>query len=103
MERSGEINNIMIPESNKIVIAVDNYENEQEMFNAIGDIIKHLTRNQEECFVYADDIECGVYVIAHTHSNRDIDWGGSRFMLVTSGEEDEILQRREEANKEESV
>lgn len=90
----------MIPESNRIEIVRDNYESEQEMFNAIGDIIKHLTRNQEECFVYADDVGYGVYVIVHVHNNRDADWGGSRLMLVTSDEEDEILQRREEAGKE---
>lgn len=83
-------------ESNKIVIVRDNYNSEEEMFNAIGDIIKHLTRNQEECFIYADDIGLGIYIIEHAHHNTNEDWGDNRFMLVTSDEEDEILQRREE-------
>lgn len=90
-------------ESNKIVVAKDNYNSEQEMFNAIGDIIKHLTRNQEECFVYAADVDYGIYVIAHAHNNGDEDLGDNRFMLVTPDEEDEILARREETNEEELI
>lgn len=86
---------------NKIVISRGNYNSEEEMFNAIGDIIKHLTKNDEECFVYADDISFGIYVIAHTHHNTTEDWEENRFMLVTSEEEDEILQRRKEESEDE--
>ena len=68
--------------SNEVVICRDNYGSDEEMFNAIGDIIKHLTRNEEECFVYADDVGCGIYTIQHTHDNRYDDYGDVRFMLV---------------------
>lgn len=89
-------------EENKIVVCKSNYDSEQEMFNAIGDIIKHLTRNNEECLVYADDVGIGVYVIEHVHDNsKTEDWGTDRFMLVTSEEEDEILAKRDEQEEEE--
>lgn len=86
---------------NKIVVSRDSYNSEKDMFNAIGELINHLTRNGEECLVYADDINCGIYVIAHAHDNATEDWGENRFMLVTSDEEDEILQKRKEEAEEE--
>ena len=89
--------------SNDIIVCRRNYNSDKELFDAIGDIINHLTKNQEECLVYADEIGSGIYVIRHAHDNRYNDYGDVRFMIVTSKEEDEILARREEANEEELI
>lgn len=81
----------------RIVFDKESYKNEEEMWAAVARQLKILTENDYEVYFRAEDSNIGIYQLdfAHDPNSGEDDWGCSRFMLVTSEEEDEIFSRRD--------
>lgn len=82
----------------RIVFDKESYKNEEEMWAAVAQQLKILTRNDYEVYFRAEDTNIGIYQLdfAHDPNSGEDDWGCPRFMLVTSEEEDEIFSRRDD-------
>ena len=81
----------------RIVFDKESYKNEEEMWAAVAQQLKILTENDYEVYFRAEDANIGIYQLdfAHDPSSGEDDWGCSRFMLVTSKEEGELLSKRD--------
>lgn len=81
----------------EITFDKESYKSEEEMWVAVAQQLKILTRNDYEVYFRADEPNMGIYQLffAHDPHSEDDDWGYMRFMLVTSEEEDDILFRRD--------